>query len=405
MIGLGTIKSFYNSGLKAAVNVRNIETSKLQYASDMIFDTVTIAGKTKNITTRAMQSGVTPTIQKAASKAAEKANVLYNDVDMTQDGFELLIDGIKYALKGPQRKKLRKLDIGQTAHIGGGSSAENELFNICGLKVNHLTVTKNGENSFKVVNNFATEAKKAEKSALEVLESIKNSHPEFYGILKKEIDTGNINNNTLEVILDGIQNPITDINYTNAISHYKNEGYKVMNQIMRGEKLDNISDAYKIRIKKEMQNLTRCIDSKSYSKELNLYRGDRYSLLDNVIISKGKYQGQKLSDVLQKAENLPKAEKELLVLDISANNDIVLKQPSFLSTSLLKDVRPKKDKPIQFTFTTKGDIHGLCLDTNVKSCWENELEYLVQKNANMHVTNITPSEDGKWLFDAILNLS
>lgn len=388
--------------IKTYEAIKTLKTSELRPAFD-IFE--------KSTSQNTIKTYALPTKKLLTHNSIQKTNnisdgitskTLYEDINLLENDAKICIGDMEISIKGPHRRKLKKLNIGDSVFIGGGSTEEKEFFNVAGLKVNQLTITKNSENSFKIVNNFDNMTKKTISSIEEALDEIKNTHPQFHDIVKKEYECGNVNKNTIELLANVIQNPITELKYLNAISHYKNEGFKYINKLMRGEKLENISDEYLIKIKKEIRNLSEIISSKTYEKPLQLFRGDDYELLDNVILQGGSFAGQKLSDVLKQANNLSIQQKKEILFDILLTNDIELKQKSFLSTSLLKNIRPKKDSPLQFEFTTEGKINGIALDTNIKSCWENEIEYLVQENTNMYIRNISPTESGQWTIETIL---
>ena len=135
---------------------------------------------------------------------------------------------------------------------------------------------------------------------------------------------------------------------------------------------------------------------------MTLYRGDTYAILDNVVIKNGKYQGKKLSEILEGAQNKSIEEKTQLVNEILADNkNLEYTQPSFLSTSLMSGGQ-KDWKPVQTNITTKGPINGICIDANIDSVHKKELEFLVGKNSNVAINSIKPDKSGQWILDATL---
>lgn len=336
-------------------------------------------------------------VEKTAKKVGE---TLYDGVDVSAENFELVVDNMKFMLKGPQRKKLRKMAVGEVANLGGGSSSDNELFNICGLKINQLSVTKKGEGSYKVVNKFPNTVKAIEVSDYDILSTVRFTNPDFYNLVKKQYDTGNIDKETLKVICDLVKSPIDDIAKQNAVFHYKNDGFKLINKYLREGKIEG-SPEYITRIKREVKILEELIQSRSYGAGLKLYRGDNYPIFDSVIIKNGTYKDKPLSELLKQMETMPKDAQDAMLFDVLANNDIHFIQKSFLSTSLLKGAH-KEHKPIQFVLETQGDVNGVCLETVAKSVHSNEIEFLLNKNSAIHLTGIE-QKNGQWEITGLLS--
>ena len=419
MVSLNTFRPLENKVISAvSQGADRVSANGTKYAKNLANDTFELHSK-------AVKEGVTSPIAKttaAETKTAVKNdNVLYDDIDLTKEDAKIVFNGNTITLKGPQRKKFRKMEVGQTAFVGGGSSADKELFNIPGLEVNQFEVTKNADNSFSVVNRFATASKTNTADLLKSLDKIKYSRPEFYELVKNGLESKQLPAENLEAITKFIDNPITEPKFVRSITDYKNDGFKYINKYMRGDKLNvhsnydyqilrqigkatenDISSAYATKMKRDVRNLTDLTNANTFNNPLTLYRGDTYAILDNVVIKNGKYQGKKLSEILEGAQNKSIEEKTQLVNEILADNkNLEYTQPSFLSTSLMSGGQ-KDWKPVQTNITTKGPINGICIDANIDSVHKKELEFLVGKNSNVAINSIKPDKSGQWILDVTL---
>lgn len=234
--------------------------------------------------------------------------------------------------------------------------------------------------------------------------------------LAKEIETiyriGNIDSTGLMIIYDAVRHSenmsLADIEEIgNAIGSYKiKQYYKAINRYMRGESIEDLTPSGKYpkqflkEIKEIVDKLRYVIQSRSYNSELDLFRRDGYSILDNILIDCGNGEQKSMSAILRDKVSTGNTDIKDITSAIVGRKII---QKSFMSTSLNEDGANSCDRieyPILFRFKTKGSYNGIYIDAYTKN-WNTEIEFLLQENTIIEFSDIE-YKDGTWIIDAFI---
>lgn len=240
------------------------------------------------------------------------------------------------------------------------------------------------------------------RSDISILNEIKTLNPKAYKYIIKEYNNGNIESQNLILVLDSVKKYTSNQEMKNLFEQFKSPLYKLINGSRRNDKLFLILNPKKQKwIKKLSKKLFTEISKNKLPSGIKLHRADDYRILDNIIIKNGKYAGKKLSKVLKDSQDLPIEKKREVILDILLYNDLKLKQPSFLSTSILKNgTRPRK--PIQSKITTVGITEGLYIDSFTKSKYSKDFECLLNPITELEILDIIPKKTRQWILEVLL---
>lgn len=151
-------------------------------------------------------------------------------------------------------------------------------------------------------------------------------------------------------------------------------------------------------VKTFIDNLSSFLDKQVLPEKMELYRGERYGVFENVKIGdKSINLGEMMQNAAQ-SKNYNEIEK---VKEFVLNNEITVTQPAFMSTSANKDTALERKNGIFWIFETEPNTKGAYLEGLNTSFYTFQDEVLLQKNSKIKLMSCDyNSYDNIWCIKA-----
>lgn len=188
-----------------------------------------------------------------------------------------------------------------------------------------------------------------------------------------------------------------DEKIVNAIDNYKTIGYQDINNVLR-DKIFYVEPT----VTEKIRNITKFLNIQEIKTPIKLYRGEGFEILNNIKLSNGKTLD--LGNIMKKISAGNNVDKDKLnkIREFLMNNEIVAKQPSFMSTTMDKNVayeyyiEPQKGANVLFELTTKPNTKGAFVEQLTKrNNLSFEREVLLQRDSNIKLNDVK-FKDGQW---------
>lgn len=180
-----------------------------------------------------------------------------------------------------------------------------------------------------------------------------------------------------------------------AIASYKSSSHEINNAL--SDKLIDSDYVINAKTQSKIDSITSYIDTQAISEPITVYRGEGYEVLGSVDID-----GEKLSDLMKEAADSGDIDKINALIDKVESNNYTATQERFMSTSLYQGAS-FEDRPVIWELECPEGTKGACLEgLNVKAVFNNECEFLLQRDSKITITGI--SWDGsQWHLNGIIN--
>lgn len=143
-------------------------------------------------------------------------------------------------------------------------------------------------------------------------------------------------------------------------------------------------------VKTFIDNVASFLDKQVLPEKMELYRGERYGVFENVKIGDKSIN---LGEMMQSAAQSKDYNEIEKVKEFVLNNEITVTQPAFMSTSANKDTALERKNGIFWIFETEPNTKGAYLEGLNTSFYTFQDEVLLQKNSKIKLMSCDYNSD------------